>query len=198
MALSSLLSPYLRAHLIQQGRQPDSVRFMTGIFIVVDETDEKALAKYEDLPQYADLEGTAALFGGWTGTDFSTFSNDEDFAFTKIRHIQSRIKAWMATVPGTEKLECTKCIVLQDLAVSGAHAKAVGGPEKVADIFQHWIDAAGIDGFNLTCATTPGTLEDVIKWLWPELRMRGVLHEIVGSLVEACARLSWAMASVRE
>lgn len=173
----ALLTANLSAILIQQGRQPDSVRFLTGIFIVVDETDEKAQAKYEDLLQYADLEGTAALFGGWTGTDLSTFTDDEDFAFAKIGGIQSMIKAWTATVPGTQGLKWTKRRVLQELAISGAHAKAIGSPKKVADILQHWVDAAGIDGFNLSYATTPGTFEDMIKWLWPELKARGVLQE---------------------
>lgn len=166
-----------RKLLIQQGRRPDSVRFITGIFVVVDESDEKAQKKYEEMLQYADLEGTAALFGGWTGTDLATFSDDEDFAFTKTGGIQSMIKAWTATVPGTEGLKWTKRRVLQELAISGAHAKAIGGPKKVADILQHWIDEAEIDGFNLSYATTPGTFEDMIKWLWPELKKRGVLQE---------------------
>ncbi|KAK7725324.1 hypothetical protein SLS63_008186 [Diaporthe eres] len=165
------------ALLIQQGRKPDSVRFLTGIFIVVDETDEKAQAKFEDLLQYADLEGTAALFGGWSGTDLANFSDDDDFAFTGPGAIQSMVKAWTATVPGTEGLKWTKPRVLEQLAISGAHAKAIGSPKTVADILQRWITEAGIDGFNLSYATTPGTFEDMIKYLWPELRARGVLQE---------------------
>ncbi|KAI3392484.1 hypothetical protein diail_5649 [Diaporthe ilicicola] len=166
-----------RALLVQQGRKPDSVRFLTGIFIVVDETDEKAQAKFEDLLQYADLEGTAALFGGWTGTDLANFTDDEDFAFTGLGAIQSMIKAWTATVPGTEGLKWTKRRVLEQLAISGAHAKAIGSPKTVADILQRWVTEAGIDGFNLSYATTPGTFEDMIKYLWPELRARGVLQD---------------------
>lgn len=144
---------------------------------MVDETDEKAQAKFEDLIQYADLEGTAALFGGWSGTDLAGFSDDEDFAFTGPGAIQSMVKAWTATVPGTEGLKWTKRRVLEQLAISGAHAKAVGGPKTVADILQRWVNEAGIDGFNLSYATTPGTFEDMIKYLWPELRARGVLQE---------------------
>lgn len=87
------------------------------------------------------------------------------------------IKAWTDTVPGTEGLKWTKRRVLEQLAISGAHAKAVGSPKTVADILQRWITEAGIDGFNLSYATTPGTFEDMIKYLWPELRARGVLQE---------------------
>lgn len=67
----------MKTQVRQLGRPESSVKFIAGIFICVDETDEKAQAKFEDLLQYADLEGTAALFGGWSGTDLATFSEDE-------------------------------------------------------------------------------------------------------------------------
>ncbi|KAH9836901.1 Nitrilotriacetate monooxygenase component A [Teratosphaeria destructans] len=42
---------------------------------------------------------------------------------------------------------------------------------------ERWVREAGVDGFNVSYATTPGTFEDVIEFLWPELRRRGVLWE---------------------
>lgn len=166
----------VKASLVELGRAPDSVKFIAGIFIVVDETDEKAQAKFQDLLQYADLEGTASLFGGWTGTDLSGFSDDEDFKFTGPPAIQSMINAWTATVPGTEGQKWTKKTVLEQLAISGAHPRAVGSPQTVADIMEHWVEKAGVDGFNISYATTPGTFDDLIKYLWPELKKRGVLQ----------------------
>jgi alkanesulfonate monooxygenase SsuD/methylene tetrahydromethanopterin reductase-like flavin-dependent oxidoreductase (luciferase family) len=122
--------------LVSKGRSPDSVKFIAGIFIVVDETDEKAQAKFQDLLQYADLEGTASLFGGWSGTDLSKFSDDEDFSFTGPPAIQSMISAWTKTVPGTENTKWTKKHVLEQLAISGAHPRAIGSAKTVADIMQ--------------------------------------------------------------
>ncbi|KAI5243988.1 Nitrilotriacetate monooxygenase component A/pristinamycin IIA synthase subunit A [Aureobasidium subglaciale] len=160
------------------GRPEDSIKFIAGIFICVDETDEKAQAKFKDLLQYADAEGTAALFGGWTGTDLSTFTDDEDFAFsTKAPAIQSMIASWTETVPGTKDLKWTKKHVLEHLAISGAHPRAIGSPKTVADILERWIDEAGVDGFNINYAVTPDTFEDIVNFLWPELRRRGVLQE---------------------
>ena len=44
-----------------------------------------------------------------------------------------------------------------------------------------------IDGFNLSYAMTPGTFEDLIKFLWPELRKRGVLQEqYAGKTMREC------------
>lgn len=55
----------VRGILRDLGRAEDSVKFIAGVFIVVGETDEEAQAKFQDLLQYVDLEGTASLFGGW-------------------------------------------------------------------------------------------------------------------------------------
>ena len=167
----------VKESLRQLGRPENSVKFIAGILVVVDETDEKAQAKFEDLLQYADLDGTASLFGGWTGTDLSKFSDYEDFAFNGPPAIQGMISAWTATVPGTAGLKWTKSRVLQELAISGAHPRAVGSPQTVANIMQRWVDDAEVDGFNLSYATTPGTFEDLIKYLWPELHRRGVLQK---------------------
>jgi len=167
----------MRSLLRGQGRPESSMKFIAGIFIVVDETDEKAQAKFEDLLQYADLEGTASLFGGWTGTDLSLFTDDEDFSFKGPPAIQSMISAWTATVPGTAGLKWTKRRVLQELAISGAHPRAIGSPSTVADVMEKWVSEAKVDGFNISYATTPGTFEDLIQYLWPELRRRDVLQE---------------------
>lgn len=168
-----------KALLIEKGRQPSSIKFIAGIFIVVDSTDEKAQTKFHKLLQYADLEGTAALFGGWTGTDLSQFSDhDENFSFKNgPPAIQSLIDSWTKTVPGLENVKWTKQHVLQQLAISGAHPRAVGSPQTVADILEEWIEKADVDGFNISYAVTPDTFEDIIRYLWPELRKRGVLQE---------------------
>ncbi|KAG9961247.1 Nitrilotriacetate monooxygenase component A/pristinamycin IIA synthase subunit A, partial [Aureobasidium melanogenum] len=167
-----------KALLRSIGRPEDSIKFIAGIFICVDETDEKAQAKFEDYLKYADTEGTAALFGGWTGTDLSTFTDDEDFAFsTKAPAIQSMIASWTETVPGTKDLKWTKKHVLEHLAISGAHPRAIGSPTTVADILERWVEEAGVDGFNINYAVTPDTFQDLVTFLWPELRKRGVLQE---------------------
>lgn len=189
----------VKATLTELGRSPSSVKFIAGVFIVVDETDAKAQAKFESLLQYADLEGTASLFGGWTGTDLSTFSDDEDFAFTGPPAIQSMITAWTTTVPGTEGQKWTKKTVLEQLAISGAHPRAIGSPETVADILEEWVEKAGVDGFNISYAITPGTFEDLIKYLWPELKKRGVLQtEFAGTSMRENYLMDGEGARVRE
>jgi hypothetical protein len=51
---------------------------------------------------------------------------------------------------------------------------SVGSPSTVADELERWIEEADVDGFNLGYVTTPGTFEDVVDLLVPELRRRGI------------------------
>lgn len=121
------------------------------MLIIVAATDEEAQAKRESYLQYADQEGALALFGGWTGVDLSGYSDDEDFRFTESPR----------------------------LSLGGLGAKAVGSPTTVADELESWIEISGVDGFNLAHVTNPGSFEDIIEFLLPELRKRGVFRNDV-------------------
>lgn len=117
----------------------------------------------------------ATLFGGWTGADLSKFEDDEDFSFTAVAGIQSLIQSWSKTIPNSNGLKWTKRRILQELALGGVHPRAIGSPQTVADILEKWVDIADVDGFNFSYTVTPGTFEDMIKYLFPELRKRGVI-----------------------
>ena len=58
--------------------------------------------------------------------------------------------------------------------IGGRGPVFVGDPGEVADEMQAWVDEADVDGFNLAYAISPGTFEDVVEHLVPELQRRGV------------------------
>jgi hypothetical protein len=53
----------------------------------------------------------------------------------------------------------------------------VGSPTVVADEMEKWVDEGGVDGINLRQFLTPGTAEDFIELVVPELRRRGRYRE---------------------
>ena len=164
----------IRQRARENGRDPYSIKTIAGILIIVDETDERAKAKYEEYLSYADLEGSLALFGGWTGEDLSKLNDDDDFRFTGPGAIQSLVETWSTTIPGSHGIKWTKHRVAKELAVGGPTPKAIGSPTTVANILQQWVDEADVDGFNLSYAVSPGGFLDIAKYLFPELRKRGV------------------------
>jgi alkanesulfonate monooxygenase SsuD/methylene tetrahydromethanopterin reductase-like flavin-dependent oxidoreductase (luciferase family) len=160
----------------EEGRDPSHIKVLVGINVIVAATDEEAKAKREEYLQYADDEGALALFGGWTGIDLSTYSDDEDFRFSDSPRVQSVVRRFSSTVPGTENLPWTKRRIVEYISVGGLQAKVVGGPTTVADELERWIEIAGVDGFNLAHITNPGSFEDIIEFLLPELRRRGIFR----------------------
>jgi alkanesulfonate monooxygenase SsuD/methylene tetrahydromethanopterin reductase-like flavin-dependent oxidoreductase (luciferase family) len=167
----------MRKLAAEQGRNPSHIKIIAGILIIVDETDEKAQAKYEDYLSYADLEGALNLFGGWTGVDLDKWGYDDDFKFSGPGAIQSMVATWSVTVPGTDGVKWTKKRIAQELSLGGPHARVIGSPKTVADFLQRWIDESGVDGFNISYVVNPGDFEDIVKWLLPELRARGVFWD---------------------
>jgi alkanesulfonate monooxygenase SsuD/methylene tetrahydromethanopterin reductase-like flavin-dependent oxidoreductase (luciferase family) len=74
----------IHEQVVSRGRSADSIKILTGVLVIVDETDEKAQAKYEEYLKYADLEGAATLFGSWTNHYLSKYGEDDDFKFTGV------------------------------------------------------------------------------------------------------------------
>ncbi|KAI5865261.1 Nitrilotriacetate monooxygenase component A/pristinamycin IIA synthase subunit A [Durotheca rogersii] len=158
------------------GRDPRSIKVFTGVCVIVDETDEKARAKYRELLSYGDREGALALFGGWTGQDLSPFDDDEDLVLADRPAIRSILHRWSTTVPGSEGLKWTKSRVAEFLSVGGMMPKIIGSPKTVVDELERWVEEADVDGFNLAHAVNPGSFEDIIEFVIPELRRRGLFR----------------------
>jgi alkanesulfonate monooxygenase SsuD/methylene tetrahydromethanopterin reductase-like flavin-dependent oxidoreductase (luciferase family) len=160
----------------QFGRDPTNIKIIAGVLIVTAATDEEARAKHEELLSYGNREGALALFGGWTGYDLSSYSDDEDFRFVKETAVRSIVSHWADTVPGSDNEPWNKARIAQRLLLGGNGAVIVGGPNTVVDELVRWVTVADIDGFNLQYAICPGTFEDIVEYIIPELQARGLFH----------------------
>ncbi len=53
----------------------------------------------------------------------------------------------------------------------------VGSTKEVADIFEEWFTAPACDGFVVGAACVPGSYEDFVTLVVPELQRRGLFHK---------------------
>lgn len=164
----------IRKQAVEAGRGPRDIKILLGILVVVAETDEAARAKFEKLKSHGDREGALALFGGWTGIDLSTFADDDDFRASNHNGVRNLTARWAATVPGGDNQKWTKDTIVDYLLVGGSGARIIGSTQTVADELEKWAVEADVDGFNLANATIPGTFDDIIEYLLPELQKRGL------------------------
>ncbi|MFK4997549.1 hypothetical protein ACI2OX_08430 [Bacillus sp. N9] len=49
----------------------------------------------------------------------------------------------------------------------------VGTPEQIVDTLEEWVEVAGVDGFNIAYAISPGTFKDFADYVVPVLQERG-------------------------
>lgn len=152
------------------GRPRDAIKTFALVTVVTAESDKAAERKLEDYLKYAQPEGMMALFGGWTGIDFGDLDPDEPLKAVENDSLRTLLESLVAEDSGKP---WTVREVIRQRCIGGLGPLIVGGPKKVADALEKWVDEGGVDGFNLAYAITPGTTTDFIDFVVPELRRRG-------------------------
>lgn len=161
----------IRDELIRKGRDPYSAKIYVKATIITDATDALAQAKYNDALKYVNPEGTFVINSGWLGTDLSKFSLDDP-----LNNIDSNAIRGMVESLSNSTTEDGRVWTLRDLikltGIGGTGPKIVGDAKTVADFLQDYVEYTDVDGFNLSYATSPGTFEDVVRYVVPELQKR--------------------------
>lgn len=161
----------IRKRTAANGRDPSSVIIYTALTVICARTDAEAKAKYEDYRKYVNLEGTLALFSGYTGFDLSTCDLDAPYHYVESNAIQTFVEGFTSADP-------TKVWTLREvgefLGIGGFAAIEVGSPQTIADRMTQWMEATGVDGFNLLYSVSPGDFSDFVDLVVPELQRRGL------------------------
>ena len=160
------------AQLRAAGREPGDARVYTMATVIVDETSQAAHAKHDKLRRNASAEAALVLLSGWTGIDLSGQDLGAPPQGANAQAIQSAASVFMGST--AEGRRWTLREIAGWAGIGGRGPVFVGSPGEVADAVQEWVDAADADGFNLAYSITPGTVEDVVEHLVPELQRRGV------------------------
>ncbi|TFD47734.1 LLM class flavin-dependent oxidoreductase [Cryobacterium frigoriphilum] len=162
----------IRDALEAEGRDRYSAKIYTLLTIITDETPDQAEAKYRDYLSYASEEGALVFMSGWMGVDLSTYDLDEPIGNVKSNAIQSTVANFQAARP--DGGEWTVGDIARAGAIGGLGPFIVGSGVQIADQLEDWVAETDVDGFNLAYAITPGSFEDVVTWVVPELQKRGV------------------------
>ena len=161
----------IRQALVDAGRDPYDVKIFAMQTIVTGATDEDARAKYDDLAQYVDPLGGLVLMSGWMGIDLSQYDLDEPIGDVNSNAIQSAVETFQKA-SGTDE-EWTVRKLAEWVGIGGFGPVIVGGGESAARQLVEWADETDVDGFNLAYHITPGTFEDIVEFVVPELQKLG-------------------------
>ncbi|MHA3055994.1 LLM class flavin-dependent oxidoreductase [Acinetobacter sp. ANC 4633] len=161
----------IRAKLVEQGRDPYSVKIYTLLSIVTDISDAKAQEKFKEYQSYGSYDGALTLLSGWSGVDFSQYQPTDKVEYIQTNAIQSLLDSYVNADPN-------RVWTIEEIAnwnsVGGNGPVLVGSAETVADALQEWVTETDVDGFNLAYILAHQTFSDVVEFIVPELQKRGV------------------------
>ncbi|KAI5923600.1 HK97 family phage prohead protease [Camillea tinctor] len=165
----------------KQGRDPRSIKFFATFTPILGRTDEEARAKYEELKKYTSVIGGLVLVSGWTGIDLSKLPLDQEITAAdsvEAHKVHSILESFTTT---SEKIpKWTPRVIAERASIGGLGPVSIGSPQTVADELEKWIIEGDLDGFNIGYVTTPGSFEDLVDLLIPELRRRGIYPDLPG------------------
>ncbi|EOV8818631.1 LLM class flavin-dependent oxidoreductase, partial [Acinetobacter baumannii] len=136
----------IRQKLVQEGRDPYSVKIYALLSIVTDETDAKAQAKFKEYQSYGSYDGALTLLSGWSGVDFSQYQPTDKVEYIQTNAIQSLLDSYVNADP-------ERVWTIEEIAnwnsLGGNGPVLVGSAETVSDALQQWVEDTDVDGFNL-------------------------------------------------
>jgi len=166
----------LKQKCAKTGRDPDTMKIAHLINPFVAETraeaeDKVALAR--TLPTEAD---SLMLLSEALNFDFGSKPLDEPFTraeldtMTGLQAMRDRVIEVKGPTPTIRDfIEVTQRGQVRD--------PLVGSPSEIADYMQEWFEAPACDGFVIAASCVPGSYEDFVNLVVPELQRRGLHHK---------------------
>jgi FMN-dependent oxidoreductase (nitrilotriacetate monooxygenase family) len=156
----------------ENGRGGQHIKTFASAVIVVDKDRESAEAKAEEFRRRSSAEGYLAHAGGG-GIDLAAYPKNAviaDILAAENKQGRDNSSNNRRYPPGA-----TVGDALDKLTRFDTNPFYVAGsPTDVADAVERWVQETDLDGFNLRQFITPGSAQDFIEYVVPELQRRGV------------------------
>lgn len=160
----------------REGRRPESVRILPGLFPIVGRSRDEAREKFDYLQSLIHPEvGLAQLEHHLGGVDLSGYPLDGPLPeqLTPSEGAASRI-GLLQHIARRDNLTIRE-LYLQ-VAIARGHPVLTGTAADIADYMIAWFQEEGADGFNIMPGWLPGGLADFVDGVIPELQRRGVFR----------------------
>jgi alkanesulfonate monooxygenase len=155
------------------GRDPNSIKILPGVLVVVGETIEAAQAKLAHLNSLVHYDSGISSLNLALGYDVSGFDPDGPLPEIPETNGSHTGRDRIVSLAQRENLTIRQ---LAQRAASYGGLIFVGTPETIADEMEQWLNEEGADGFNVMFPFLPEGLNDFIDRVIPELQRRGIFR----------------------
>jgi len=161
------------------GRDPATVRICPAVYCIVGETEAAAQEKRALIDNLAKPVDGLSLLSEALNYDFASkglddaFTDDELAGIKGLQALRDRVVASSGKRNPTLRdfVEITGRGTIREFPVF------CGTPKRVADEMQAWVEGGACDGFVLAATHMPGTYEEFVRLVVPELQRRGVFRK---------------------
>ncbi len=167
----------LKDGVASAGRDPASLRVAPELKIIVAESESQAKEKRDFIASMSRPIDGLTMIGETLNIDFSTRPYDQPFTDEELGAV-----SWQSLRDKVIQVSGKKNPSVRDFVEASGRGTLNDGPcfvgtgAQVADQMEEWFKTA-CDGFVLSGTTVPGTYEDIVRLVIPELQKRGLFRK---------------------
>lgn len=167
----------LKASVAEAGRDPNTVKVAPAVKIIVGETESRAREQYALTAALAKPIDSLELLCEVLNVDFSTRPYDEPFTDAELANVSwHSLRDRVVQMSGKKNPSVREFVEVSGRGSIKEGPCFVGTAKQVADEMEAWFDGA-CDGFVIQALSVPGTYEDVVRMVVPELQRRGLFRK---------------------
>lgn len=163
----------VKGRMAKIGRDPDHLKILPGVLVVVGDSVEEAREKRALLDSFVHYDSALASLSIALGHDASGF--DPDGPLPEIPDTNASKSGRERAIALARSENLTVRQLAQRLGGYGGLA-FVGTPATIADAMEEWLVERGSDGFNVMFPYLPEGLDDFVDKVVPELQRRGLFR----------------------
>jgi FMN-dependent oxidoreductase (nitrilotriacetate monooxygenase family) len=164
----------LKGRMAKFGRDPDSLKVLSGVSIVVGDSEAQAREKWAEWQELVPIEVNLMYLKTDLETDLSDLPLDEPIPEHRVPQSSNFHQVYFNEIVGLIR----EGLTLRQVCKRYNRSKAIiyGTGKQVADQLEHWVEAGASDGFMAAFPVLPQSLTDVTEKVIPELQRRGLFR----------------------
>ena len=168
-----------KAEVVATGRDPAKVSLAPLVYPIVAETKTMAEDKAALIADLSEPIDTLALLSEALNFDFATKSIDEPFTADELENISGlhAIRDRVVRLSGKSNPTVRDFIDFSGRGTVREAPNFVGTAKDVADGMEEWFTGGACDGFVVAATHIPGSYEDFVRLVVPELQRRGLFRK---------------------
>ena len=167
----------LKQAIAARGRDPDLVKVTPRVWTVAAATKGEAEDKWALADSLSNETDALSLLAEMMNFDLSRKGMDEPFTEEEIAGMTGGRTLLDRVVQVTGRPNPTTREIIAVTRRGRAQVPFVGGPKEIADEMERWFTERACDGFVITATHVPGTYEDFVTFVVPELQRRGLFRK---------------------